>query len=634
MTGTRRFRHVPMRVLVLGGGVAGLETCLALQALAGDRVDVTLISPSRYLVHRPVDVRDPLDVRGRVRVPVARLAGAASVRHDRAVSIDTDARAVYTARGYRLPYDALVLAVGAIPEAVPPRAEALDEDHTAGCRVLMHQVREGRIGSLAFVEPPAPARSFDLYDLAIDTAVTLRRAGVDADLTLVTAQPGPLAILGVRTAGALRHTLKAHGLRVVESAYVRSIGYGEIELAPLSRRIAAERVIAAPRLAGPRLQNLPSDRDGFVPVDLHGRVPGLEAVFAAGDCTPFPVKHPSLAAQQADVVASTIAADAGAPGHRRAVHPGAARRPAVAAALVRRGAAHRRRRGRDGCLPASALVAGPALRRPLPRSSAHPGSRCSGRRHRQHGDRTDGSHDDAIAVRRRFAPAHGATLCGELRSRWGGRRRWQPSRTATAWRSMPRDSHGLAALERPSARSLALLCAGAVAAVSVLYLVVPRVAGLDDTWGRLRDGDPAWIALAAALEVLSFAGYAVLLHVVTGVGHRASWSITLAGVAATRLFAAAGAGGIALTAWALAYFVGQLGNTLPLPGGVGGVEGAMVAALVAFGEPAGLAIAGVLTYRALAFWLPTVPGVAAYIRMQPGARSTHPSGADGGAPHG
>jgi sulfide:quinone oxidoreductase len=260
-----------------------------------------------------VDIRNPLDIRGRARVPVGRLAGAASVRHDRAISIDTDARAVYTARGYRLPYDALVLAVGAIPEAVPPRAQALDEDHTGGCRVLMHQVREGRIGSLAFVEPPAPARSFDLYDLAIDTAVTLRRRGVEADLTLVTAQPGPLAILGVRTAGAFHHTLKAHGLRVVESACVRSIGYGEVELAPLSRRIAAERVIAAPRLAGPLLQDVPSDRNGFVPVDPHGRVPGVEAVFAAGDCTPFPVKHPSLAAQMADVVASTIAADAGLP---------------------------------------------------------------------------------------------------------------------------------------------------------------------------------------------------------------------------------------------------------------------------------------------------------------------------------
>jgi uncharacterized membrane protein YbhN (UPF0104 family) len=84
----------------------------------------------------------------------------------------------------------------------------------------------------------------------------------------------------------------------------------------------------------------------------------------------------------------------------------------------------------------------------------------------------------------------------------------------------------------------------------------------------------------------------------------------------------------------MAYFVGQLGNTLPLPGGVGGVEGALLAALVAFGEPAGPALAGVLTYRALAFWLPTVPGVVAYVRMRSRARSNHASrsavGADGG----
>jgi uncharacterized membrane protein YbhN (UPF0104 family) len=337
---------------------------------------------------------------------------------------------------------------------------------------------------------------------------------------------------------------------------------------------------------------------------------------------------------------------------------------------------------------------------------------------------------------------------------------------------MPDESHGAVVPRRPSTRSFALLCVGSVAAIAVLYLLVPRLAGLDDTWGRLRDGDPAWIALAVLLELASFAGYAALFRLVAGVGWRTSWSITLAGVAATRLVAAAGAGGIALTAWALrrtgmgsrevltrlssfyvllygvfmtalvvagfglhagwfagaaplaftavpagfavaviigallialvprdldhrlerraaavpaamaagvrgavalvrsrepallgavvwwgfdilvlwaslrafgsapagavvvmAYFVGQLGNTLPLPGGVGGVEGGLVAALVAFGEPAGLALAGVLTYRALAFWLPTVPGIIAYLRMHPGARRNHAPrsavGADG-----
>jgi NADH dehydrogenase FAD-containing subunit len=53
------------------------------------------------------------------------------------------------------------------------------------------------------------------------------------------------------------------------------------------------------------------DRDGFVPVDLHGRVPGVPGVLAAGDCTPYPVRHPSLAAQQAAAAAAWIAAEAG-----------------------------------------------------------------------------------------------------------------------------------------------------------------------------------------------------------------------------------------------------------------------------------------------------------------------------------
>jgi uncharacterized protein (TIRG00374 family) len=89
--------------------------------------------------------------------------------------------------------------------------------------------------------------------------------------------------------------------------------------------------------------------------------------------------------------------------------------------------------------------------------------------------------------------------------------------------------------------------------------------------------------------------------------------------ASLRAFGAAPEAAVLVTA----YFVGQLGNTLPLPGGVGGVEGALIAALVAFGEPTGAAIAGVLVYRALAFWLPTVPGVVAYARMLPAVRRNH-----------
>ncbi len=66
----------------------------------------------------------------------------------------------------------------------------------------------------------------------------------------------------------------------------------------------------------------------------------------------------------------------------------------------------------------------------------------------------------------------------------------------------------------------------------------------------------------------------------------------------------------------MAYFVGQLANVLPLPGGLGGVEGGMIGALIAFGTPSSLAILGVLAYRLISFWLPTAPGAFAYIRLR------------------
>jgi putative heme transporter len=315
-----------------------------------------------------------------------------------------------------------------------------------------------------------------------------------------------------------------------------------------------------------------------------------------------------------------------------------------------------------------------------------------------------------------------------------------------------------------------------------LYVALPRIAGLDETWGRLARGDPWWLAAAALLEAGSYGGYVVLFRGVFAgstprLGWRESYAITMAGVAATRLFAAGGAGGIALTAWAMAhtgigrrelvrslttfyvalysvyvtalvvvglglrtgvfegpapfgvtvvpaafgafviagglvtallpsdldrrvaarlrsrrlasvgkavaagaatvaegvrgalsmlrardpallgalawwafdiavlgacfhafgeppspavvvmaYFTGMLGNLLPLPGGVGGVEGGMIAAFLAFDVAGGLAVVAVLTYRAFAFWLPTVPGLLAYLQLRRTVRSWSPDG--------
>ena len=76
------------------------------------------------------------------------------------------------------------------------------------------------------------------------------------------------------------------------------------------------------------------------------------------------------------------------------------------------------------------------------------------------------------------------------------------------------------------------------AAVLGLYVGLPQIAGLDETWGRLSRGDPWWLAAAAVLEVGSYAGYVVLFRGVfvrpgSPIGWRESYLITMAGVAAT-----------------------------------------------------------------------------------------------------
>jgi uncharacterized membrane protein YbhN (UPF0104 family) len=340
------------------------------------------------------------------------------------------------------------------------------------------------------------------------------------------------------------------------------------------------------------------------------------------------------------------------------------------------------------------------------------------------------------------------------------------------------DSHPVGPSGPLTRRNLVFAGLFIVAAIIGLYFLVPKFAGLNQTWGQIEHGNPWWLAVAAGLEILSVASYAVLFRTVFSrgfprLGWRASIEIPLAGIAAIRLLAAAGAGGVAVTVWALrragmtprviacriaanysvqyslyllalvvcglglwsgvfsgqgpvaitllpaifgavalalgagmglvpgdferrlenlarrsgrvgrlaarlatlpatlgsgvrtavglirerrlgllgavgywgfdiavlgvsfkafgatvpvavlimGYFLGTLGSLLPLPGGIGGVEGGMIGAFVAFGEPADRAVIAVLAYRAISFWLPTLPGIAGYVTLRSTVRS-------------
>jgi uncharacterized protein (TIRG00374 family) len=105
-------------------------------------------------------------------------------------------------------------------------------------------------------------------------------------------------------------------------------------------------------------------------------------------------------------------------------------------------------------------------------------------------------------------------------------------------------------------RTILLFCLLGASTVAFLYFVLPQLASLEEQGKDIGTGDPWWLAAALAFTVLSFAGYVAMFRgVFVGDGSRidfsASYQITMAGLAATRLFAAGGAGGIALTAWAL-----------------------------------------------------------------------------------
>ena len=307
-------RPVRPRVVIAGGGVAALETLLALQALARDRVDVTIVEPELMFVDRSMAVVEPFKgrrVRG-VRVQdVADECGARWLRRtvDR---VEHAQRVAVTRDGIRLPYDMLVLAVGARrPERRwPSDGQLTFQDGRDGpnYRLLLHHLRTGRVNRLAFVRPPGPSWPLPLYDLALLTAADCADHGrSSAALSLITPEPEPLGIFGARVSGAVRELLEDAGVALFTSSVGVPTRSGWLDLSPGEGRIPVDRVVTEPRLTGPRLRGVPCDRDGFIHTDLYGRVPGLDGVFAAGDATDFPIKQGGLAAQQADVVAEMIA---------------------------------------------------------------------------------------------------------------------------------------------------------------------------------------------------------------------------------------------------------------------------------------------------------------------------------------
>jgi sulfide:quinone oxidoreductase len=306
----------PLRVLVAGGGVAGLEALLALRDLAGARTERTLLTPEAEFVYRPMAVAEPFG-RGRAqrhRIDViAKDLGAALISGSLA-EVDDPTRTAVTSSGERLPYDALVVAIGAGSEAAFQRAltwtpESGDDVYGG----LLRDLEEGYAKRVAFVIPPDVAWPLPGYELALMTAWDARGMGIDdVQITVYTPESAPLEIFGAAASQSLREDLEQAGVDVRTGAHVTASPEGHLVVDPGAEPLDTGRVVALPRAVGLPLPGVAHDARGFIPCDGHGKIVGAATVWAAGDAIAFPIKQGGLAAQQADAVAEAIAARAGA----------------------------------------------------------------------------------------------------------------------------------------------------------------------------------------------------------------------------------------------------------------------------------------------------------------------------------
>ena len=299
-------------VVVAGGGPAALEAIMALRDLAGDRVQLTLVAPEPEFEVKAYRTAEPFAVD---RVPRRTMRAFADrfgvdLRCDMLAGVDPDRRKVELANGDAIAYDALVLAVGA--RARPAYRHAITFGATPRGDELWVMLREivgGLVRSVAFVVPPQTSWPLPLYELALMTAREGRRSAVsDLRLEMISPEGAPLGVFGPRASDAVAALLAQADVTFIGGEHAEVREPGTIRLGRGRSQRHVDRIVSLPALAGPRVPGVPADAHGFIPVDEHSRVEGIDDVYAAGDATDFRVKQGGVACQQADAAAEHIAA--------------------------------------------------------------------------------------------------------------------------------------------------------------------------------------------------------------------------------------------------------------------------------------------------------------------------------------
>jgi sulfide:quinone oxidoreductase len=303
-----------LEVVIVGGGVAGLEAAFALKELTGDRVSTTLLAPVDEFVYRPMAVGEPFSAGWSRRYPLAPLVAEAGARlvQDAVAEVDTERRLVHTAATGALAYDALIVCPGAFAHQRYEHATSVDDARMDEVlHGLVQDVEEGYVKRLAIVIPAPMPWPLPAYELALMCSERAWEMQNEMCVTVLTPEEAPLGVFGREASVAFGQLLTERRVEVVTSAYCEMPKTKTVEIHPSGMTREFDRVVALPELRGPGLTGLPHDRNGFIPIDEYGRVREVEHVWAAGDATDFPIKHGGVAAQLADTVAQSIASELG-----------------------------------------------------------------------------------------------------------------------------------------------------------------------------------------------------------------------------------------------------------------------------------------------------------------------------------
>jgi sulfide:quinone oxidoreductase len=322
------------RVVVLGGGFAGLETAFMLRMALGPAVEITVVSDQSSFLLKPNTIYIPFGADEesmliRLHRPLHRRR--INFQHVQVMGLDPDRRRIELGDGTSLAYDFAVVGTGAgmRAEDVPGLAEYASTiwtptqmSHLGGrLEELRERAHRGEELDVLFLVPPGNKCAGPLYEIAFMLETWLRRHGVRdrVHITWSTTEPSFIHAFGPRLHGVVTAEFAERGITGHTGEVVTEVKSDEVRYADGTTRRFDELVSFPPYAAAVHYDGLPTDDRGFLACEPDTRqVTGWPEIYAPGDAGDFPVKQAFLAFLQADAAADHLASRIG---RRPFVHP-------------------------------------------------------------------------------------------------------------------------------------------------------------------------------------------------------------------------------------------------------------------------------------------------------------------------